>query len=192
MYQRFLSPSGKSYAFDHRASGYGRGEGIATLIVKPLTSALRDGDPIRAVIRETALNQDGWTPTITSPSQTAQQDLIRLCYQRAGLDPLETSYVEAHGTGTPTGDPVEAAALSAALNRNRSSQEPLLIGSVKSNIGHTETASGLASIIKVTMALEKGYIPPSANFEKPNKDIDMNGLNIEVRENIVRFSCQLG
>ncbi|EAW12416.1 type I polyketide synthase [Aspergillus clavatus NRRL 1] len=176
----FLSPSGKSYAFDHRASGYGRGEGVATLIVKPLTSALRDGDPIRAVIRETALNQDGWTPTITSPSQKAQEELIRLFYQRAGLDPLETSYVEAHGTGTPAGDPVEAAALSAALNTNRSSQEPLLIGSVKSNIGHTETASGLASIIKVTMALEKGYIPPSANFEKPNKDIDMNGLNIEI------------
>ncbi|KAL4922536.1 hypothetical protein BDW62DRAFT_54743 [Aspergillus aurantiobrunneus] len=176
----FLSPSGKSYAFDHRASGYGRGEGVATLIVKPLSSALRDGDPIRAVIRETALNQDGWTPTITSPSQKAQQELIQLCYQRAGLDPLETSYVEAHGTGTQAGDPVEAAALSAALNTNRSSREPLLVGSVKSNIGHTETASGLASIIKVTMALGKGLIPPSANFEKPNKDIDMSGLNIEI------------
>lgn len=176
----FLSPSGKSYAFDHRASGYGRGEGVATLIVKPLSSALRDGDPIRAVIRETALNQDGWTPTITSPNPKAQEELIRMCYQRAGLDPLETSYVEAHGTGTPAGDPVEAAALSAALNTTRSSQDPLLIGSVKSNIGHTETASGLASIIKVTMALEKGYIPPNANFEKPNKDIDMDELNIQI------------
>ncbi|CAI7653198.1 unnamed protein product [Penicillium pancosmium] len=176
----FLSPSGKSYAFDHRASGYGRGEGIATLILKPLDSALRDGDPIRAIIRETALNQDGWTPTITSPSQTAQRDLIISCYQKAGLDPLDTSYVEAHGTGTPAGDPVEATALSSALNQNRPSQIPLFIGSVKANIGHTETASGLASIIKVTMALEKGYIPPSANFEKPNKDIDIDSLNIEI------------
>ncbi|KAF5861263.1 hypothetical protein ETB97_000455 [Aspergillus alliaceus] len=124
--------------------------------------------------------QDGWTPTITSPNQKAQEELIRSCYQRAGLDPLETSYVEAHETGKPAGDPVEAAALSAALNTERSPQEPLLIGSVKWNISHTETASGLASIIKVTMALEKGYIPPSANFEKPNKDIDMNGLNVEI------------
>lgn len=154
------------------------------MIVKPLDSALRDGDPIRAVIRETALNQDGWTPTITSPNQKAQRDLIRSCYQKAALDPLDTSYVEAHGTGTPAGDPVEAAALSSALNRNRPSEKPLFIGSVKANIGHTETASGLASIIKVVMALEKGYIPPSANFEKPNKDIDMDSLNIEVRQNI--------
>ncbi|PYI24538.1 putative polyketide synthase [Aspergillus violaceofuscus CBS 115571] len=176
----FLSPSGKCYAFDHRASGYGRGEGIATLIVKPLATALRDRDPIRAVIRGTALNQDGWTPTITSPNREAQEELIRACYQKVGLDPLETTYVEAHGTGTPAGDPVEATALSAALNTERSPQKPLLVGSVKSNIGHTETASGLASIIKVTMALEKGYIPPSANFEKPNKDIDMETLNIEI------------
>lgn len=156
--------------------------------MKPLDSALRDGDPIRAVIRETALNQDGWTPTITSPSQTAQRDLIRSCYQKAGLDPLDTSYVEAHGTGTPAGDPVEAAALSSALNRNRPSENPLFIGSVKANIGHTETASGLASIIKVVMALEKGYIPPSANFEKPNKDINMNSLNIEVGQIFQRDS----
>lgn len=99
----FTSPDGKSYAFDSRASGYGRGEGVATLILKPLNDALRDGDPIRAVIRETLLNQDGKTPTITSPSQAAQEDLVRSCYKSAGLDPSKTTYVEAHGTGTRAG-----------------------------------------------------------------------------------------
>ncbi|RHZ65528.1 type I polyketide synthase [Aspergillus thermomutatus] len=176
----FLSAPGRSYAFDHRASGYGRGEGIATLILKPLQDALRDGDPVRAVIRETALNQDGRTPTLTLPSQKAQQELIEECYARAGLDPRHTTYAEAHGTGTQAGDPVEAAALSAALNANRPSHEPLIVGSVKANIGHTEATSGLASIIKVTMALEHGFIPPSVNFEKPNKQINLEEWKIKV------------
>lgn len=96
---RVLSPDGKCYAWDDRASGYGRGEGIATLVLKPLEDAIRDGDRVRAVIRDTALNQDGKTPTITSPSTAAQEELIRTCYRRAGLDPSQTPYVEAHMTG---------------------------------------------------------------------------------------------
>lgn len=96
---RVLSEDGRCYSWDHRASGYGRGEGIATLILKPLRDAISDGDNIRAIIRETAVNQDGKTPTITSPSAAAQEDLIRTCYRRAGLDPAQTPYVEAHMTG---------------------------------------------------------------------------------------------
>lgn len=119
-------------------------------------------------MRETALNQDGRTPTLTSPSEQAQEELVLSCYRNAGLDPTETTYVEAHGTGTRVGDPIEISAFSRALNRDRPVNEPLFIGSVKSNIGHAETASGLASVIKVAMAFEKRSIPPNANYQNPN------------------------
>ena len=149
--------------------------------MKRLDDALRDGDPIRAVIRETGANQDGKTETITTPSGSAQAELIRDCYLRAGLDPAETTYFEAHGTGTATGDPIEAKAIASVFKDSRPlGQPPLLLGSVKTNIGHTETASGLASIIKVTLALEKGYIPPNINFEKANPGLDLPGWNIKV------------
>ncbi|CAH0043544.1 unnamed protein product [Clonostachys solani] len=176
----FLGSTGKSFAFDDRAQGYGRGDGVATIIIKPLSDAVRDGDPIRAVIRQTALNQDGHTPTLTSPSKEAQEELVRSCYRSAGLDPLDTTYVEAHGTGTKVGDPIEAEALSCALNRDRPVDEPLLIGSIKSNIGHAETASGLASIIKVSLALEKGIIPPNADFRTPNPAIPVRDWKIKI------------
>lgn len=110
---------------------------------------------IRSVIRETALNQDGRTPTLTSPSEQVQEELVLSCYRNAGLDPTETTYVEVHGTGTRVGDLIEISALSRALNCDRPVNEPLFIGSVKSNIGHAETASGLASVIKVAMAFEE-------------------------------------
>jgi acyl transferase domain-containing protein len=176
----FLSPDGKSYAFDSRANGYGRGEGVATIVIKPLCDALRDNDPIQAVIRETALNQDGKTPTLTSPSQEAQEELIRTCYRNAGLDPLHTSYVEAHGTGTQAGDPVEAGAIGKVFGHGRPSDQPLYIGSVKTNIGHTEAASGLAAVIKAAMAVGKGYIPPSVNFEKPNAKVLLEQWKLKV------------
>ena len=176
-----MSPDGRCYSFDSRASGYGRGEGIATVVLKPLNEAIRDGDPIRAVIAQTALNQDGKTQTITYPSQTAQEELIRLCYERASLDPTETAYVEAHGTGTKAGDPTEAAAIHAVMSKDRPRAEPLYVGSVKSNIGHLETASGFAAIIKVALALEKGLIPPSINFIQGNEDIPFDEWNLKVR-----------
>ena len=108
---RLISKDGKSYAFDSRANGYGRGEGSATVVLKRLDDALRDGDPIRAIIRDSGVNQDGKTETITTPSGEAQEALVRECYRRAGLDPAQTTYFEAHGTGTPTGDPIEVAAI---------------------------------------------------------------------------------
>lgn len=176
----FLSGDGKSYAFDSRASGYGRGEGVATLVLKKLSDALASGDPIRAVIRESMLNQDGKTETITSPSLQAQEALVRGCYRKAGLDPGETQYFEAHGTGTQAGDTIEARAIASVFASNR---EPLLIGSIKTNIGHTEAASGLGSVIKTALAIEKGVIPPSINFEKPNPKLSLEDWNLKlVRE----------
>jgi acyl transferase domain-containing protein len=184
MSSTFLSEAGRSFAFDSRASGYGRGEGSATVVIKRLDDALSNGDPIRAIVRATALNQDGKTETITTPSQDAQSRLIAECYRRAGLDPAETTYFEAHGTGTPTGDPIEAGAVSSAFTQSRPADAPLLIGSVKTNIGHTETASGLASIIKVTLALEHGLIPPSINLETLNPKIPFEQYRIKVRTTI--------
>ena len=185
---RFLSADGKSYAFDSRASGYGRGEGVSTVIVKPLKDALRDGDPIRAVIKNTAINQDGKTQTITSPSQEAQEELIRKCYLEAGIEPSSAGYVEAHGTGTRAGDVVEAGAIAATLGQKRSLEQPLFIGSVKTNIGHLEPVSGFAAILKVALALEKGSIPPSINFEIPNEEIPLEHWNLAVGEPLCLYS----
>ncbi|KAF3928686.1 hypothetical protein AA313_de0201238 [Arthrobotrys entomopaga] len=174
-------PDGKSFGFDSRAGGYGRGEGVAAIILKPLDAALKDGDPIRAVIRETGMNQDGRTPTITSPSREAQEDLIRAVYKNAGLDPIDTTYVESHGTGTIAGDTTETSALGNTIGLGRRPlDDPLLVGSVKANFGHTEATSGLAAVIKVVLMLEKGYIPPQALFSTPNPAIDFTGLNIKV------------
>jgi acyl transferase domain-containing protein len=174
-----LGADGKSYAFDHRALGYGRGEGVANIVLKPLQDALRDNDPIRAVIRTTGLNQDGRTNGITLPDPKAQEDLIRSCYQNAGLDPAHTPYVEAHGTGT-IGDQLEAGAISAVFSPDRASDSPVYVASVKTNIGHTEATSGLAGIIKAVLALEKGLIPPSINFEKPHPEISLEKLKIKI------------
>lgn len=178
-----ISKDGKSYAFDHRASGYGRGEGTAVVVLKRLSDALRDGDPVRAIIRDTGLNQDGKTETITTPSGEAQEALVRECYRRAGLDPAQTAYFEAHGTGTPTGDPIEVGAIAKVFTpegRAPGEEGKLRIGSVKTNIGHTETASGLAAIIKVALALEHGQIPPSVNFEKPNPKLRLGEWGLKV------------
>ncbi|KAI0198468.1 reducing type I polyketide synthase [Astrocystis sublimbata] len=180
-------PDGKCYAFDHRVQGYGRGEGIAVLVVKRLEDALREGDPIRAVIRETAVNQDGRTATITSPDFDAQQTLIRACYESAGLDPRETSFVEAHGTGTKIGDKIEATAIGTAISQGRPEDQPVYIASVKTNVGHTEAVSGLAAIIKTAKSLEIGKIAPSINFEKPNPEIEFAKLKLKVPRELVNW-----
>lgn len=125
-----MSPNGRSYAFDSRANGYGRGEGIACLVLRPLKAALADSDPIRAIIRFSAANQDGQTPSLTVPSQIAQESLVRSIYNQAGLDPKDTAYVEAHGTGTPIGDPIEAKALYKTLVQDKDRTTPLYIGSM--------------------------------------------------------------
>ena len=175
----FLSPDSKCYSFDHRANGYSRGEGVGTVIIKPLQAALRDGNTIRAVIRGTGVNSDGRTPGITMPSKDAQEALIRDVYLKAGLHPRDTAFVEAHGTGTPAGDPVEAGAIAMGFNRKESAT-PLYIGALKSNVGHMEGASGVAGLIKSVLILEKGIIPPNINFEKANPRIPEKEWNISV------------
>lgn len=175
-----LSPDGKSYAFDSRANGYGRGEGIAVVILKAEIAAKGDNDMVRATIRGSGCNHDGKTRGLHLPSSEAQEALIRQTYASAGLDMKDTAYCEAHGTGTAAGDPLEAKALAATLGVARESMSPLLIGSVKTNIGHLEGAAGLASVIKTVLALERGIIPPSVNFRTPSPRIPFSSNNLEV------------
>lgn len=150
------------------------------MILKPLQDAIRDGDNVRAIIRNTGANQDGKTNGITFPSCDAQAKLIESVYEAAGLDPLETDYVEAHGTGTAAGDPVEAEALARSLTQKRVPEKPLIVGSVKSNIGHLEAASGLAAMVKTIMALEHDLIPPNFDFEEANQAIPLEKWKLKV------------
>ncbi|KAI1126417.1 lovastatin nonaketide synthase [Nemania abortiva] len=174
----FLGKDGRSWSFDQRANGYGRGDGHAVLVVKRMADAVRDGDTIRAVIRNSASNQDGRTPGITVPSADAQSILIKRVFRQGNLDMGPTRFFEAHGTGTPIGDPIEANAIGSAFQDYRSANDPLYIGAVKANIGHLEGASGLAGVIKTILVLEKGIIPPIANLEHLNSKIDADRLHL--------------
>ncbi|PVH88801.1 hypothetical protein DL98DRAFT_477463 [Cadophora sp. DSE1049] len=174
----FLSPDGRCHSFDQRANGYARGEGVSCVILKPLDEALRNRDVIRAVIRNSAMNQDGKTPGITFPSAAAQASLAEKVYAQAGLDPMETTYVETHGTGTQAGDPVEASALHSTFGKSRS--DPLRIGSIKTNVGHLEGASGVTGLIKTVLMLEREKILPNSDFQSPNKRIPLEEWNLEV------------
>ncbi|KAK3170552.1 Type I Iterative PKS [Lepraria neglecta] len=171
--------SGSSYAFDERAtSGFGRGEGTVCVVLKLLDAALKAGDPIRAIIRNSGVNQDGKTAGVTMPNGSAQAALMRSVYASAGLNPLETGYVEAHGTGTATGDPIEATALGEVFQRGPH-QEPLILGSLKSNIGYLEGASGVASVLKCALMLERRFIPPNYDFQNPNSKIPFKKWNMK-------------
>ena len=173
-----LSPTGRCHAFDARADGYVRGEGGGVVLLKPLAKAIADGDQIRAVIRGAGVNSDGRTPGFSVPGEQAQTELLRRIYAASGVDPNDLCYLEAHGTGTPVGDPIEAAALGAALAQQR--EAPLPIGSVKSNIGHLEAASGMAGLMKLLAILEQGEIPASLHCETPNPKIPFKELNLSV------------
>ncbi|GKT79195.1 beta-ketoacyl synthase domain-containing protein [Colletotrichum tofieldiae] len=166
-----LGPDGKSYSFDHRANGYSRGEGFGAVVLKRVSDAIRDGDVIRAVIRNSSTNQDGRSPGITQPTKAGQVALIRHVYSRANLDPSLTRFAEAHGTGTPVGDPIEASALAEIFAPHRSPEEPLYVGALKSNVGHLEGAAGVAAVIKGVLTLESGIIPGNIWFEKRNPKI---------------------
>ncbi|OTA99530.1 hypothetical protein M426DRAFT_269167 [Hypoxylon sp. CI-4A] len=158
-----LSPQGSCRTFDADADGFARAEGIAAIYVKRLDDALRDGNPIRAVIRGTGSNSDGRSMGIMSPSSEAHEALIRQVYQSSKLDPCDTAFVECHGTGTVIGDPIETKAIG-----NVFGERGVFIGSVKPNIGHSEGCSGMASVIKGVLALEHGIIPPNIKFKTPN------------------------
>jgi hybrid polyketide synthase/nonribosomal peptide synthetase FtdB len=167
----FLSPTGSSHAFSDTANGYVRSEGVGVLVLKKLAQAEADGDNIHAVILGTAVNQDGRTNGITVPSADAQLALMQKAYQRAGVSPGKVQYIEVHGTGTPVGDPVEAQSVGRFLNTGRDAKDRCYIGSVKTNIGHTEAAAGSAGLIKTIMALKHQQIPPHLHFKTPNPNI---------------------
>jgi len=175
-----LSPSGRCRSFDASGDGYVRAEGSAVLFLKPLEQAEADGDPIHAVITASGVNCDGRTKGISMPSPERQGALLRSIYHAQGIDPDKIAYFEAHGTGTAVGDPIETLAIGQALGVERADDNPLLIGSVKSNLGHLETASGMAGLVKVVHCLKNRAIPPSIHFNKPNPNIDFKGLNLKV------------
>lgn len=178
----FLGMDGKCYTFTNKANGYGRGEGVGVVVLKRLDDALRDNDTIRAVIRGSRVNQDGRTPGITMPSAAAQLSNIRAVYNEAGLSIDQTAYVECHGTGTPAGDPKESFAVSQAFCEDRNANEPILIGSLKPNIGHLEGAAGVAGLIKAIMAVERGQIPKNLYFDPSigNPDIKFDEWKVKV------------
>lgn len=163
-----FSSTGKCHSFDAKADGYIKAEGINAVLLKRLGDAIRDGDPIRAVIRGTATNSDGRTAGIANPSVEAQGYAIQAAYNNAGITDLtETRFLECHGTGTLAGDPVELQAASSVLCRGRN-DGPLIVGSLKSNIGHSECSAGISGLIKTVLTLERGIIPGNPTFVTPN------------------------
>lgn len=185
-----LSTNGRCAAFDQSGSGYVRGEGIACAILKRKSDAIAHGDNIRALVRATGSNHDGKKNGITLPNSVAQEQLIRATYERAGLNPNDTQYFEAHGTGTAAGDPIETRAIGAVFAPGR--PDHLYVGSVKTNIGHLEGASGLAGVIKTTLALERGFIPPNMHFKNPNPKIEFDNWKIKVPTELTEWKVPEG
>ena len=176
----FLSPEGKSRTFDAAANGYVRAEGVGIVALKRLEDAVRDGDPIYAVIIGTGVNQDGHSNGITVPNPDAQVALIERVCAEAGIEPGSLQYMEAHGTSTPVGDPIEAKALGRALAIGRKPGSKCYVGSVKTNIGHTEAAAGVAGLIKTALALKNKVIPPHINLKTINPDIDIASMPYQI------------
>ena len=177
---KMLSPTGRSHMWDADADGYARGEAVAAIVLKRLSDAIADGDHIECLIRATGTNQDGHSAGITVPSTKAQAALIRHTYAKAGLDPVNDArdrpqFFEAHGTGTKAGDPREAAAIQECFGgRGGSNQfnDPLYVGSVKTVIGHTEGAAGLASLFKASAMIQNGIVAPNLLFNRLHPDIE--------------------
>ena len=175
-----LAPDGRCKTFDASANGFGRGEGCGVLVLKRLSDAVADKDNILALVRGSAINHDGPSSGLTVPNGLAQQALIQDALKNAKVEPSEVSYVEAHGTGTSLGDPIEVRALEAVLCEGRSKEQPLILSSVKTNIGHLEAAAGVAGLIKVILALKNQEIPPHLHFKQPNPYINWNDLPVVV------------
>jgi 3-oxoacyl-(acyl-carrier-protein) synthase/acyl carrier protein len=184
---RMLANDGRCKSFDAAANGYVRSDGAGMVMLKRLSDALRDGDRVLGVIRGTAVNQDGRTPGITAPRREAQKGVIREALRQAGVAPEEIDYVEAHGTGTEIGDPIEVGALADVLGRSQAAP-PCRIGSVKANIGHTETASGVAGLIKLLLCLEHEAIPAQLHFERPNPHLSLEHSGLEVATELTDWS----
>ncbi|MBW4454228.1 MAG: polyketide synthase dehydratase domain-containing protein [Nostoc indistinguendum CM1-VF10] len=177
---RALAVDGRCKTFDATADGYGRGEGCGIVILKRLSDAIADGDNILALIRGGAINHDGHSSGLTVPNGLAQRAVIREALGNAKVDAAQISYVEAHGTGTALGDPIEVRTLGAVLGKGRPKEQPLIVGSVKTNIGHLEPAAGVASLIKVVLAMQHGEIPPHLHLTKVNPHISLQENNLKV------------
>ncbi|WP_394839471.1 SDR family NAD(P)-dependent oxidoreductase [Pendulispora rubella] len=179
-----LSTDGRCKAFDLRADGYVRGEGGGLVVLKRLSRAIADRDRIRGVVLASAVNNDGFSNGLTAPNPKAQEQMLRTAYARARIAPRKVAYVETHGPGTLLGDPIEAGALGKVLGAGRRADRPLRIGSVKTNLGHTEAAAGIAGLLKVLLALEHDRLPPNLHFETANPHIDFESLRLEVQSTL--------
>ncbi len=178
----FMAPDGRCKPFDSRANGYVRSEGTGAVLLKPLSRALADGDRVYAVIRGSSVNHGGRSNGLTAPNRQAQEAVLREAYLDAGVSPGQVQYVEAHGTGTALGDPIEAAALGAVLSQDRPAGSLCAIGSVKSNLGHLESAAGIAGLIKVALSLHHQQLPATLHFQQPNPHIPFAQLPLRVQQ----------
>src|SRR5262249_7200341 len=176
-----LSRDGRCFTSDARANGFVRGEGGGLVVLKPLDQALADGNTVYCVIRGGAMNNDGGGLTLTTPSQEAQEELLRQAYARSGVDPADVQYVELHGSGTKVGDPIEAAALGNVIGMSRPGDRRVLVGSAKTNIGHLEGAAGIAGLLKAVLCIANRELVPSLNFETPHPQIPLDKLNLQVQ-----------
>ncbi|MEM9017075.1 MAG: polyketide synthase, partial [Verrucomicrobiota bacterium] len=175
-----LSPSGQCFAFDDRANGYVRGEGAGMFVIKPLSKAQADGDRIYCTIKAAVINQDGNTSSMTVPGVETQAEMLRIAYDQAGLEPNRVRYMEAHGTGTPVGDPIETRALGQILSQGRDKNDYCLLGSVKTNVGHLESGSGVAGVAKAALVLHHDQVPANLNFKNPNPNIPFDEFKFKV------------
>ncbi|MDN0195762.1 type I polyketide synthase [Streptomyces sp. S.PNR 29] len=187
-----LSPDGRCYTFDARANGYVRGEGGGVVVLKPLAEAIADGDDILCVLAGSAVNNDGGGEGLTVPDREGQEAVLTAAYEQAGISPDAVGYVELHGTGTPAGDPVEAAAVGAVLGAGRDAERPLLVGSVKTNIGHLEGAAGIAGLLKAVLAVRHREIPASLNFDTPSPRIPLTELGLSVNTALRPWPSEAG
>jgi polyketide synthase 13 len=179
-----LAPDGRIKSFSQDADGYARSEGGGMLVLKRLSDARRDGDEILAVIAGSAVNHDGRSNGLLAPNPDAQAEVLRKAYKDAGINPRDVDYIEAHGTGTILGDPIEADALGRVVGRGRPADKPALLGAVKSNVGHLESAAGAASLAKMALALKNDKIPPSINYTGPNPYIDFDAVHLKVADTV--------
>ncbi len=184
---RMLAADGRCKTFDAAADGYVRSEGCGAVVLKRLSDAIADGDPVLAVIRGSAVNQDGRSGGLTVPNGPAQEALIREALAMAGVAPAEVGYVEAHGTGTSLGDPIEMKALGAVMGEGRSAERPLVVGSVKTNMGHLEAAAGVAGLIKVVLSLQHGEIPPHLHYRELNPHISLREIPAVIPTSLVSW-----
>jgi phthiocerol/phenolphthiocerol synthesis type-I polyketide synthase B len=182
-----MSPTGACHAFDASADGFVRGEGCGVAVLKRLSDALRDGDEVLAVVRGSAVNQDGRSNGLMAPNPAAQAAVLRAACADADVEPSDVDYVEAHGTGTLLGDPIEARALGAVYGRGRQPEAPLLVGAVKTNLGHLEAAAGIVGLIKTALAVQRGEIPPNQSFGEPNPHIPFDELRLKVVDETTRW-----